>query len=152
MVDISELKDQILLKALSDEELKVIAERLQPKSYPKGQVIFKEGSSTEGIFLVHKGKVEISKTTPDGWQQTLAVFTQGHFFGELSVIEDKELHGATAKAVDNTEVLLLKKDDFKSLEESDLKMMYKIMKTIAQVACSNVHSMNERLMKVLISY
>jgi len=152
MIEISELKKQILLKALTDEELKIIAERVQSKSYPKGQVIFKEGSPTEGIFLVQKGKVEISKTTPDGWQQTLAVFTEGHFFGELSVVEDKELHGATARAVDNTEVLLLKKDDFKALEESDLKVMYKIMKTIAQVACRNVHSMNERLIKVLISY
>ncbi len=152
MVDVSEIKDQILFKALTEEELNTIAGRLQAKEYPKGQIIFKEGSPTEGIFLVKKGRVEISKTTPDGWQQTLAVFTDGHFFGELSVIEDKELHGATAKAVENTEVFLLRKEDFKALEDSDLKVMYKIMKTIAQVACRNVHSMNERLMKVLISY
>ncbi len=152
MAEISELKKQILFKALTDEELKLIAQRLQSKAYARGQIIFKEGSPTEGIFLLHRGKVEISKTTPDGWQQTLAVFTDGHFFGELSVIEDKELHGATAKAVENTEVFLLKKEDFRSLEESDIKIMYKIMKTIAQVSCQNVHSMNDRLMKVLISY
>ncbi len=31
-------------------------------------------------------------------------------------------------------------------------MMYKIMKTIARIASKNVHSMNEKLMKLLISY
>ena len=31
-------------------------------------------------------------------------------------------------------------------------MMYKIMKTIARIASRNVHAMNEKLMKLLISY
>jgi CRP-like cAMP-binding protein len=62
------------------------------------------------------------------------------------------VHGATATALETTEVYRFKTDDFKALEKSDTMMMYKIMKTIARIASKNVHSMNEKLMKLLISY
>ena len=152
MVDLADLKEQILLKDLYDEELRIIAERVVEESYPLGKLIFMEGEETVGIYLIKKGRVEISKTTPDGWKQTLAVLSEGHFFGELSVIEDKKEHGAIATAIDNTDVFVIKKEDLKSLEKTNPELMYKIMKTIARVASRNVHTMNEKLVKLLISY
>ncbi|HEX9022055.1 MAG TPA: cyclic nucleotide-binding domain-containing protein, partial [Nitrospirota bacterium] len=97
-------------------------------------------------------KVEISKNTPDGWKQTLAILTENHIFGELSVIADNKTHGADATAIETTDVYCLKTDDVKAFEKSDTTMMYKIMKTIARIASRNVHVMNEKLMKLLISY
>lgn len=152
MVDIGDLKEQILLKDLNDEELQIISERVVVESYPLGKLIFMEGETTKGIYLIKKGKVEISKTTPDGWKQTLAVLSDGHFFGELSVIEDKKEHGAIATAIEDTGAFLIKTEDFKSLEKTNPELMYKIMKTIARVASRNVHTMNEKLVKLLISY
>ncbi len=152
MVSVSDLEGQILLKDLDEGELRMIGERITVESYPKGQTVFKEGEATRGIYLVGKGKVEISKTTPDGWKQTLAILKEGHFFGELSVIEDKTEHGANATAIDNAELFLLKTEDFKALEHSNPETMYKIMKTIARVASRNVHTMNDKLVKLLISY
>lgn len=148
----TELKKQILLSDLTDSEIEIFSKMVVEKSYPKGKNIFKEGDPTKGIYLISKGKIEISKTTPDGWKQTLAVLKDGHFFGELSIIEDKKNHGADAVALENTELFLIKKEDFKELEQKEPLLMYKIMKTIARVASKNVHSMNERLIKLLISY
>jgi len=152
MVSLEDLKGQILLQDLNDEELKVIAERISHETHPMAKMIFMEGEPTKGIYLIKKGKVEISKSTPDGWKQTLAVFNEGHFFGELSLIEDKKNHGAIATTIDDTELFFIKKEDFKALEESHPAIMYKIMKTIARVASRNVHAMNEKLVKLLISY
>jgi CRP-like cAMP-binding protein len=152
MVSLEDLKGQILLQDLNDKELKVIAERISHETHPMAKLIFMEGESTKGIYLIKKGKVEISKSTPDGWKQTLAVFNEGHFFGELSLIEDKKDHGAIATTIDDTELFILKKEDFKALEKSHPEIMYKIMKTIARVASRNVHAMNEKLVKLLISY
>ncbi|VAX27469.1 hypothetical protein MNBD_NITROSPIRAE02-443 [hydrothermal vent metagenome] len=152
MIDIADLKKQILLKELNDEELLMIRDKITVESYPRGTLIFKEGEPTKGIYLVKNGKVEISKSTPDGWKQTLAILNEGHFFGELSVIEDKKVHGANVTAVENTELFLLKSETFKSLENSHPQVMYKIVKAIARVASKNIHSMNEKLMNLLISY
>ncbi len=152
MTEKADLKKQMLFSDLTDAELSVIAQKIVAENYAKGKEIFKEGDATKGIYLVKNGKVEISKNTPDGWKQTLALLTDNHIFGELSVIEDKKTHGADAMAIEATEVYRLKADDFKALEKSDTLMMYKIMKTIARLASKNVHSMNEKLMKLLISY
>jgi CRP-like cAMP-binding protein len=152
MADKSELKQQILFTDLTDAELGMISQKIVTKSYTRGQTIFQEGEQTGGIYLVKKGKVEISKKTPDGWKQTLAVLAENHIFGELSVIEDKKTHGADATAIDATDVYLIATDKFKSLEQSDPATMYKIMRTIARLASKNVHTMNEKLMKLLISY
>ncbi|NOZ25033.1 MAG: cyclic nucleotide-binding domain-containing protein [Nitrospirae bacterium] len=152
MIDIADLKKQILLKELDEEELRMIMEKIAVESYPKGKLIFKEGEPTKGIYLVKNGKVEISKTTPDGWKQTLAILNEGHFFGELSVIEDKKVHGANVTAIENTELFLLGTEVFKSLEHSHPQVMYKIVKAIARVASKNIHSMNEKLVNLLISY
>ncbi|HAS54008.1 MAG: hypothetical protein A2X56_02115 [Nitrospirae bacterium GWC2_57_13] len=152
MIDKAELKKQMLFSDLTDAELGLIAQKVTVENYAKGKSIFKEGEPTKGIYLVKQGKVEISKNTPDGWKQTLAVLSENHLFGELSVIENKATHGADATAIDDTEAYRFKTEDFKAFEQSDANMMYKIMKTIARIASRNVHSMNEKLMKLLISY
>lgn len=152
MADKSELRKQILFSELNDAELAVIAQKVAVDNYPKGKAIFREGEPTKGIYLLKRGKVEISKNTPDGWKQPLAILTENHIFGELSVIEDKKTHGADATAMEPTELYLIKTDDFKAFEKTDANMMYKIMKTIALIASRNVHAMNEKLMKLLISY
>jgi len=152
MIDSSSLIKQKLLADLSDRELELIANRLTPETHAKGSRIFGEGERTQGIFLIGAGKVEISKTTPDGWKQTLAVVAAPYFFGELSVIEDRETRSTSAVALDNTELYRLKTEDFKELERTESPMMYKMMKTIARMASRNVHTMNEKLMKALISY
>lgn len=152
MADKSELKQQILFTDLTDTELGMIAQKIVVENYAKGQSIFREGEQTGGIYLVKKGKIEISKKTPDGWKQTLAILAENQIFGELSVIEDKKTHGADATAIEATEVYLFTTDKFKAFEKSDPATMYKIMRTIARLASKNVHSMNEKLMKLLISY
>lgn len=146
------LKKQILLNELSDAEIEILAEKVTTKSYPKGSIIFKEGEPTKGIYLIHSGKVEISKTTPDGWKQTLVILKDGDFFGELSLIEDKKIHGADAVALENTDIFLIKTEDFKDIEQTELLLMYKIVKSMAKAISRNLRSMNEKLLKLLISY
>ncbi len=152
MADKSELRGQMLFSDLTDAELDIIAKKVAKEQYQKGKPIFREGEPTKGLYLVKNGKVEISKVTADGWKQTLAVLTENNIFGELSVIEDKKNHGADATAIEPTEVYRIVTDDFKALEKNEANMMYKIMKVIARVASRKVNSMNEKLMKLLISY
>ena len=65
MVNKSELKQQKLFSELSDAELDTIAQKIVTEKYAKGATILKEGDPTKGIYLIHKGKVEISKITPN---------------------------------------------------------------------------------------
>jgi CRP-like cAMP-binding protein len=152
MINARDLKKQRLFSDLDDRELERIATHLGVESYAKGAPVFAEGAATKGICLVCSGKVEISKTTPDGWKQTLAVLGEGQFFGELSLIEGRTHHSTNATALDATELYCIRREDFQELERTEPVLMYKIMKTVARMASRNIHTMNDRLMKALISY
>ncbi len=152
MANISDLKGQKLLEGLDEKNLEKVAKLVEEIKVSKGNSVFKEGDPTRGIYMVRKGSVEINKVTPDGWKQKLILIKEAHFFGELSVIENKESHGANAEALDDTELFVINKEKFADMEETDPALMAKIMKTIAKVASHNVHIMNNKLINLLISY
>lgn len=151
MIKTNILRKQVLLENLNKAELEKIAKIVQPLSIRKGEYLFKEKEDTKGLYLIHSGKVEISKETPDGWKQTLAVLRGGHFLGELSIIE-KRLHEATAVALENSKVFLILKSDFEKLETQDTALISKIMKKLVLILTMNLRRMNEKFLNALISY
>jgi len=151
MVKGSMLKKQVLLEDISKADLEKIAKIVKRLSFRKGEQLFKEKEDTKGLYLIHSGKVEISKATPDGWKQTLAILHSGHFLGELSIIE-KRRHEASATALENTELFLIIKKDFESMEEQDTALTSKIMKKLFLIMSKNLRRMNEKFLGALISY
>lgn len=152
MIDVADLKKQRLFSELNDAELGLMAQKVKLEKFSKGATIFKEGDPVTGIYMIRNGKVEISKITADGWKQTLSVLSTSYIFGELSMIENRTAHSADATAIEPTEAYLIKAADFREFEKTNIAMMYKIMRSIVLVACWNVRVMNEKLMKLLISY
>jgi len=68
--------------------------------FRKGEYVFKEGELGTEMFIVHRGKVEVLKNIEGGVTQ-LAVFEQGDFFGELSLLDD-EPRSASVRALADT--------------------------------------------------
>ncbi len=151
MIKTDILKQQILLQDVNGVTLNKISKMLKKISFKKGEQIFKEKDETKGLWLIHSGKVEISRVTADGWRQTLVVLTPGHFFGELSILENRK-HVATAVAIEDSELFLLPKEDFERLMEEDCAMALNIVKRIAIVMSKNLRRMNDKFLSALISY
>lgn len=145
------IRDQILFEEFDKEDLKKIEGYLAPIQIKKGDYVFKEGEETKGIYLVGSGRVEIFKLTVDGWKQTLSVLGPGSFFGELSIIEDRN-HEASAIALEDSTLFLIKKEDFKRIEQGDLELAVKILKKLVTVLGKNLRRMNEVFLKTLVSY
>lgn len=145
------LREQILFENLSEEELQRIKGLLKEVTFKKGDSIFSIGEETRGIFLIQSGRVEIFKSTVDGWKQTLSVLGPGSFFGELSIIEDRR-HEANAVAIEDSKLFLIAKEDFKGIEREDLELAVKILKKLVTVLSRNLRQMNEVFLKALVSY
>ena len=151
MIKAEQLKNQVLFQDLDKAGLNKMAKMAQKVSLKKGEQLFKEKDSTQGLYLINSGKVEISRVTADGWRQTLVVLTVGHFFGELSILERRH-HVATAVALDNTELFLIPRDDFERLMVDDIAVACAIIKRIAIVMSKNLRQMNDKFLSALISY
>lgn len=151
MINTDILRQQVLLEEIDEAGLDKISKIIKTVSFKKGEYLFKEKEDTKGIYLINSGKVEIAKVTPDGWKQTLAVLTPGHFFGELSILE-KRRHEANAVAVEDTEIFIITKEDFEKMEQEDAALTSKIMKKLALVMSKNLRRMNDKFLNALISY
>lgn len=151
MIKTDLLKQQVLLEDIGSQGLNKISKIIKKFSLKKGEQLFKEKDETKGLWLIHSGKVEISRVTADGWRQTLAVLTPGHFFGELSIIENRR-HVASATAIEETELFLLPKEDFDRLFQDDMPLACSIIKRIAIVMSKNLRRMNDKFLSALISY
>jgi CRP/FNR family cyclic AMP-dependent transcriptional regulator len=51
-------------------------------SFQKKDTIFAQGDSTDGLFFVQKGKVQLSVVSEVGKEATLAILSEDDFFGE----------------------------------------------------------------------
>jgi CRP/FNR family transcriptional regulator len=151
MIKADVLKQQLLLQDVNGETFNKISKMLKRVSFKKADQVFKEKDETKGLWLIHSGKVEISRVTADGWRQTLVVLTPGHFFGELSILENRK-HVATAVAIEDSELFLLPKEDFERLMEEDCALALNIVKRIAIVMSKNLRRMNDKFLSALISY
>lgn len=151
MIKEEALKGQVLLRDLDKASLAKVANITRQVSIKKGEALFKEKEQTQGLWLIHSGKVEISRVTADGWRQTLVVLPAGHFFGELSILENRK-HVASATALEDTELFLIPKDEFEKMMEDDCGLALHIIKKLAIVMSMNLRRMNDKFLSALISY
>ena len=148
---IQALKQQSLFSDIDSEGLEKLSKIVEKLSLKKGEQLFKEKDDTRGVFLLHSGKVEISRVTADGWRQTLTVVTPGDFFGELSILE-KRHHVASAVAVEDAELFLIPKEEFDRLMEQDTKLACYILKKIAMEMSKKLRRTTDKFLSALISY
>jgi CRP-like cAMP-binding protein len=151
MIKPESLKQQILLQNIDQTGLETIASIAKDVFIKKGEPLFKESEETKGLWMIHSGKIEISKITADGWRQTIVVLPPGHFFGELSILENRK-HVASATALEDTELFLIPKDDFEKMMAQECELALCIVKRIAIAMSKNLRRMNDKFLSALISY
>ncbi len=146
-----DLGKQLLFEGVEATQLQKIAGKLSVIILNKDHYLFREDEEAKGIYLVDSGKLEISKTTPDGWKQSITVFKAGSFCGELAVLE-KRRHAASAIALEDSKLFLLSRDEFERLQSEDTSLANVILRKLCIILSCNLRSMNDRLLKTLVGY
>lgn len=78
-----------------------LVKELKTETYPRGEVIIREGEPGDKLFIVAEGKVKLSRKSPDGRENLLAILGPSDMFGELSVFDPGP---RTCSAIGITEV------------------------------------------------
>lgn len=108
------LRKVALFSDLSPEELNDIQRVFVEKTYKKNQIIFLEEDTGDYMYLVKSGKVKVSKATPEGKENILAIHNTGEFFGEMSLL-DGQTAPATVTAMEPCRLLIVSKHDFSNV-------------------------------------
>ncbi|WP_038029632.1 response regulator [Thermonema rossianum] len=105
-------------------------EEYKTKTYKKKETIYWEGEVAHFVYLVEEGEVKTFRVNPEGKELITAVYKPGDFFGYLDVMAGDK-HNDTAEALQDTELLLIPKEDFVHLISGNPAVAVRMVKMLA---------------------
>jgi CRP/FNR family transcriptional regulator len=141
---------------LGPADLARVAEVAVPRSFARGQAVFREGDDSDTCYLVRTGHARAIREHPDGRQLTLATFGPGDIFGELAMF-DAERRSATVEATDELETIALLGSDMRRLmrrhPEISVKLVIALGRRLraanARIASQSFQTVQSRVASVL---
>ena len=105
---------------------------LRLRRFRKDETVFHQGDPGDALYVVASGRVKVMLPSPDaGEPAILATLGRGQFFGELAML-DGEPHSASVVALEPTETLVLGRDDFERLFESEPSIRRSLVLALAR--------------------
>ncbi len=105
--------DHLIKDANAIDPLDPLKAERKIRSYKKKKDIFLEGDTPLSLMYVKSGKVKTYKTNEDGKELITGMYIEGDFFGYESLLEG--IYGESATTLENTELVVIPKEDFLSL-------------------------------------
>jgi CRP-like cAMP-binding protein len=111
---IESLKNIPIFSSLPEVYLEELSEIMLEKTYRKNQVIFDQGDPGSSLIVIKSGLVKISLVDSNNHEFIIKTFSVNDFFGEMSLL-DGGSRSATATAVEDTQALIIFRENFISL-------------------------------------
>ena len=110
-------------------ELNRIVSLIIRRQYIKGELIILEGSDLQGLIIINRGQVKVFRGTLEGREQILYIFSEGDFFGERNLFRDEKAR-YSVETLENTNICMIKKNDFQKLLREYPDIGIKIMEEL----------------------
>ena len=114
---------------LTPAEMSFLSPRVVPRQCAPGELIFAEGDPCAGLYIVERGHVRIFKSSSGGREQVLSIDGPGSSVAELPVF-DGGPYPASASAVDDATVLLVRRQDFHALCLAHPQVALKVLRVV----------------------
>ncbi len=118
---INHAKDTGKVQLTSDER--------EMRSYKKKFFVYREGERPKALYYVVSGKVKISRTNNDGKELITSILGAGDFFGYIPILEETN-YKEDAQVLEDSQLMIIPKDDFQQLITSDLDIARQFIKII----------------------
>lgn len=139
--DLEILASQPVFKGLTEAELLKVMGCLRRVSYPKGTVVFEEGTLGRSMFIIRDGGVKIVKRS-DGRDHFITLLEKGTTLGEMAFV-DGEYRSATAIAQTDVDLFEMDGNLFVRMATTDLEIVNKILKGVLGIVNSRLRFSNE---------
>jgi CRP-like cAMP-binding protein len=114
------------------DALKQLASEKKEKYYAKKEHIYREDDAANHLYFVQSGRVKSIKTDSYGKDYVTAIYTQGDFFGHLSIFDQPEYH-ETAIAMEATTLSLVPRGEFLALIRRNRMLSERYIEHLSQL-------------------
>lgn len=142
---------------LSKEEMLEIAAITRDKTYEKGEMVYMAGDEGEKLYVIHTGKVKISRFAESGKEQVIRILGPGEFMGELSLFSHESIKDY-AEVIEKANMCIIDGAKLKELMGKYPAITFKIMEELSKrlekaenlIENINHYSVEKRLAMALI--
>ncbi|MDR5694649.1 MAG: Crp/Fnr family transcriptional regulator [Armatimonadota bacterium] len=134
--DLSIIQGIPLFSGLSLPELEEIVHRAQTRRFPKGEFLFHQGDPARFLYILLRGRVRLTQTTPEGQEVLLRFVRDGEMFGGIAALGDAT-YPVSAQAVDECTTLCW-----------DGETMSRLMESFPRLAVNALHLLADRVQEL----
>ncbi len=99
--------------------------------FPKRAMVFDQGDPTRLVYLVKRGRLRITRLTPDGKEITVAILGPGDIFGEETLFEQVE-RTTVAVCLEETLLCTAKADDLFALLANNPQLALNVARILSE--------------------
>jgi zinc transporter ZupT len=128
-----------LMRHLPAGQIEQILPCIHARHLDKAEILFRAGDPGDALFIIARGKVEVLTDGLGGAEAggAIARLGPGHAFGEMSLLSGGA-RTATIRALEDTDLLKIGKDDFDRLVAADRQLADAVKRISHQRAISNL--------------
>jgi CRP/FNR family transcriptional regulator len=120
-----------LFSQADDATIDALVGALRIRRFRKGETVFHQGDPGDALFIMANGSVKVVLPSDEGAEPAIvAILGPGEFFGELAIL-DGAPHSATIVAIEPTETLVLQRDAFLALIDSQPELRRALLASLA---------------------
>ena len=146
MINDQALAHSPLFRNLNGAERAQVLGIAQRRNHEAEEVLFHEGDSGDGLFIILEGSVRISKRNATG-EEALAILEANAFFGEMALI-DQSKRAADAIAHSHLDVFFIPLLPLQALIEAHPPIAIKILYALCEVLAQRLRETNEHYMNI----
>lgn len=147
-----------IFKELTKEEMLEIANITSAKTFEKGELVYMAGDKGGTLFVLHTGRVKISRLNANGKEQVIRVIGPGEFMGELTLLSSVPLTD-NAQVLETSTMCVIEGKKLKELMAKYTSIAFKVMEELSRrlekienlVETINLNTVEQRLALALIS-
>ena len=124
------LKSAPLFREVPGEGLKRLSDFTHEKSVSEGEMIFAEQDHGDEMYLVHRGCVSVFQDV-EGDTVVMDTIRDGGHFGEMAIIDDQP-RSASAVADQDSSLLVLHKNDFRSAVQDYPDIAFEVFRELVR--------------------
>ena len=120
-----------LFRGLPQAAIDRLASLAARRSFDKGAIVFAQGDQGDALYGVAAGRVRISACGAGGQEVFLNIMEPGDTFGEIAVMDGLP-RTAAATAIDQTTLIVIKRQDFLQLLEREPQLAIHLLKLLCE--------------------
>lgn len=123
-------KSNALLDKIKSEFMQELDKIRSTKMYPKGEILYEEGSNPKAVYRLKSGKVKIEQLSLDGKIRIVYVYTQGEFFGFRPLLSN-EKHPVSAIFLEDSEVEIYEGKEFIEISKKAPNLSFNLVEILS---------------------